>query len=852
MDPSAEMPEDGYQEIGIKTEAEMEIRLLEDRLNRIVIAPPMNPPSIIKDPPTEVSERYKTNTPKEELVHKYVDNFKQQYEFLYPDRRPLLLTPVNECGIPKFVSLTIKGTIMPYIELESWSNAAAFVADFLNMEPLECVHDLPKKLFSPTYIINEQTGNCFDYSTLLVSILIAFGYDAYVVSGYASREICSMNGTRRIYEDSDDEIIEPEPKEVKKPVPRYLVKTMKNFQSKFLIEEQKREKKRKEQATLLKQQEADRMQELSEAPIPDPLKGLRIHSWVVVLQGKREIGETFFIEPFTGTSKTKDDLEYYGIESIWNDQNYWINMQDCTEGCSNLSFDLYDATKWEFMFPSDQHNQLALPSDEKKPFDNHDDDDDADDDAEFLRKERKKISLPNSWVDPLVITKKKFERRCPMGKKVEIYRRVKVEKYAPFLKRNGLVKRVLKYNDRECNELIYTKEKFENRADKMYKKEIDEKTGDVTDHFSPGRPKRLKKHKYNLSHPGPENDRHMWFYSNARLDGLKERVETPTTLVETYEERPDFLIERNITFDKRQKKFGPQEKGLSRPILKIIETYDRCLDYEANLDLKEAVFNIKRGKIELTYHRDENFISSSKRTFIKADDNNGKITFNDWSSDYCTHYQADSFIPPPKDYELYEMYMQSLEKEEEAIKVARRIEDEIRSILNERTLEEAAAELHVSIYDTERNEKAKKFREELARRETEERKRREIVQTDYLAPFLAQFGNPDKIDRKLAFDLKERCLADLKKRLIDKANLMQKRYEEVTLELQQRQANYQQTQLTMTKEEEEAYMNYCQQTMFQINILELRLARHKEMAPYEYMRLDQVLRKDTRLSQFFN
>ena len=43
---------------------------------------------------------YSTNTPKEELIAQYVQTFREQFESLYPHRRPLFLLPKNECGIP--------------------------------------------------------------------------------------------------------------------------------------------------------------------------------------------------------------------------------------------------------------------------------------------------------------------------------------------------------------------------------------------------------------------------------------------------------------------------------------------------------------------------------------------------------------------------------------------------------------------------------------------------------------------------------------------------------------------------------------------------------------------------------
>ena len=61
----------------------------------------------------------------------------------------------------------------------------------------------------------------------------------------------------------------------------------------------------------------------------------------------------------------------------------------------------------------------------------------------------------------------------------------------------------------------------------------------------------------------------------------------------------------------------------------------------------------------------------------------------------------------------------------------------------------------------------------------EEKKRREDMKLDYLAPFLVNLDDPDRLTQKDAYMLKEDCLADLKERLIDKANLIQARFEKV-------------------------------------------------------------------------
>ena len=48
----------------------------------------------------------------------------------------------------------------------------------------------PKILQSPQITLERLHGHCFDISTLLCSMLIGAGYDAFVVSGYATREVC--------------------------------------------------------------------------------------------------------------------------------------------------------------------------------------------------------------------------------------------------------------------------------------------------------------------------------------------------------------------------------------------------------------------------------------------------------------------------------------------------------------------------------------------------------------------------------------------------------------------------------------------------------------------------------------
>ena len=51
-------------------------------------------------------------------------------------------------------------------------------------------------MFSPATVLKRQKGHVFECATVLCSLLVGVGYDAYDVSGYATREACMADETR--------------------------------------------------------------------------------------------------------------------------------------------------------------------------------------------------------------------------------------------------------------------------------------------------------------------------------------------------------------------------------------------------------------------------------------------------------------------------------------------------------------------------------------------------------------------------------------------------------------------------------------------------------------------------------
>nr|XP_033799522.1 dynein regulatory complex subunit 7 isoform X2 [Geotrypetes seraphini]XP_033799524.1 dynein regulatory complex subunit 7 isoform X2 [Geotrypetes seraphini] len=710
------------------------------------------------------------------------------------------------------------------------------------MMPLFPPTELPKHLYSPTSTVKVQKGNCFDFTVLLCSLLIGAGYDAYCVSGYATREMCLMDETRAVCP-LMKQVKEVSEKTQKKIPKKYSVKTPRDLRSKFELEQVAKQERKIQLVEENKLREEEEKIAEAEKPKKDRLYGLRIHAWVLILFGKREVPENFFIDAFTGKSYSTTDDHFLGIESIWNHKNYWINMQDCRYGCKDVLFDLGDPVCWEFMLLDIDKPLLAISELEEEEEDFED--------YIFEEDQEEIFHMPPSWVQQIELSPKEFETQSPDGKKIVQYKKAKMETWAPYVKRDGLVSRLTVYGNLECSKVLEIKDWFKNRQDKLNMRHNKKTMGIIIEYFSPGRSDSLKVHIYKTLQP--ETERTMEFYSTARVDGLQKREENAREMTETFEGRPDFLFYQHAIFGKRSKKVGIiggiNEPNL-RPIVKITERYHRNRAKPVYDDVAERNFLILDERIQLIYHREDDRIIASKWEFLKPPSTE-KGTPLMLTPDMSIIYLVEPVPKFKKQLFVYEMLKELLQAEQRAIDRVRGSEAEVLEILRRRAEEEEANELIISIYDTERNEKSKKQREEMERVLQEERQRQAEQELDYLAPFLARLGNPETLVKWQAIQLRDDCLADLKQRLINQANIIQTRFEKETQDLQKKQQWYQQNQVSMIKEDEESYLSYCSEVMFHIHILEIRLNRHKELAPYKYLAMEERLLNDSRLIPFF-
>ncbi|XP_075366365.1 dynein regulatory complex subunit 7 isoform X1 [Mycteria americana] len=794
---------------------------------------------------SQLPSSYKTNSLKEKKLLYIADHFLQQYTHLCPDRKPLFLHPVNECGVEKFVSTTVRPTLLPYTELYHWDGCASFVSDYLTMEPLKSPITQPSSLYSPTTILKYQRGNCFDFSVLLCSMLIGAGYDAYCVHGYATREICTLDETLELCPLLRKPQERQVPKEGLKKSNKYRVKPPPDLQSKFELQQEAKKKAETEAAQKNKEREGEKVMEV-EKPKCDPLYGLRVHAWVLVLPGKREVPETFFINPFTGNSHSTMDEHFLGIESVWNHRNYWVNMQDCWNGCKDLIFDLGDTIRWEIMLSrSNKPLQLLPGAEEEKELSHRDMDDKQEKEEEDMS-----FDMPPSWVAPIQISPREFETRCSQGRKVILYKKAKLEKWAPYLNGNGLVKRLTIYADLDCTEVVEVREWFKNREDMLDMREVNKQTQLTKEYFSPGHLLGLKAHTYTLLEP--ETEHTMVFYNEARVDGLQKRVENANEMTEYFVGRDDFLRVRHMEFGKRGKKIqlaGSRTDLNSRPIVQIKECFHRNLEKPADEDVAERIFLITEETIHLTYHLKDKYITASRKDFFKVVERDRKGNEIIMTPEMCITYQAGSSEKDKKLLHLYKLLQELTEEEKQLKQQVQQSEAEILNILKIRENEETTVKLSVSIYNTERNKKRRQQYEAMMNTMEDELPGQEEQYLDYLAPFLIQIGHREKMTKGQALCVREDCLTDFKHRVIDKANIIQARFEKAVEELQKKDQWFQENQNQLSPEEEDDFLTGYSETTFHIHILALRLNREKQTAPQKYLALEEKLRKDPRLAE---
>ena len=120
---------------------------------------------------------------------------------------------------------------------------------------------------------------------------------------------------------------------------------------------------------------------------------------------------------------------------------------------------------------------------------------------------------------------------------------------------------------------------------------------------------------------------------------------------------------------------------------------------------------------------------------------------------------------------------------------------------------------------------------------------------DYLSPYLTSVQDIDNISTEEATRIREACMAAMRERLVERANIIQNRLDEENKRLALNQVSYQQN-LDGDHQSEDDFEKVCSEIVFRIKILERRILEHEDTALNKLKELECKLNDDPRLKAF--
>ncbi|KAL4706988.1 hypothetical protein ACJJTC_019526, partial [Scirpophaga incertulas] len=618
--------------------------------------------------------------------------------------------------------------------------------------------------------------------------------------------------------------------------PKYKLVPLPDLTSKYCKEmDQKEADREREKLDKIEMEKQRIIAELEQPPF-DSINGWRTHAWIVVLSGLMGVTETFFVEPSEGKSYPTSAKQYQHLDSVYNNENYYVNLQPCDDGLEALSYDLSDLSCWEHLLAGEPSHRRETGNIDIA-------------DKRTATETEKHLDMPASWVEKLDITTDDFEQRYPGSHKVIHYKKVRLEKFSQYSERDGIVKRIKIFEDYAMTVPLLTYEYYKNRVDKMETVKIDHVKKEVRETFGIGRRDHLLKHVYSLDAPvtSLEGDRTLEFNYYARLDHLTKLLCTPLTLDEIYIDRDDRLESRMMVYTEGTKA-DPKRK-----IKDITETYSRNHNIPAKDDFWKKTFHIQDNTIELLYHYAYNFVTNNTRQFTKPNlaETGGVILFY---PDKTSGYIADACAKPPRPLDVFSALCDNMEWEHKISKHIRDRETDIIGYLVQRHKELTEPILYVALFDTERNEDAKKGWKEQELLKAEVTEREKEAEIDPLAPYLARmFGlgrGEGPLTIKEATLVREQCINDFKARQLARQILVQERFDKFNTEYKAKRLWYLANQYILTPEKESAYFTASAELAFKVHTLEVRLTRHRDLSGPRFKILEEYLDKHPLLKEY--
>ncbi|TRY78534.1 hypothetical protein TCAL_04253 [Tigriopus californicus] len=777
---------------------------------------------------------YKANSDVEKLYLWSAENFRRQIRQKFPHLHTKFLTCANECQVEKLIMTFIKPTVLPFAHLFDIGKCAQFICDFIAYKPEPRLEDL-NQINSPTLTMLCQVGNSLEMSHCLVSLLTGFGFQAFVVCGQVDpatanrdrttqgfalgKELETTKETNLAIEKGHYQVLDPPVLESK------YTKFLEGLDHQ-LWQGQKR-----------KSQTNNGLSPTNGGLISgSPREPGLLHAWVYVELSEGQRG--FFIEATDGERRPLSDPRILTIDSVWNASNYWLS----TSGHGN------DAIFRDKMTLELDSNEIWIKFVA---------------DIEPISKghaDKRLLKVLHQWLAPLEIPQSSYELTFRLGQKVDYFKDTKVEYFAPYLLKDGLVQRIQRFDpETESTEdhLIQTCEKFRYRTDQMTVRETFTRTHQVVESFAHGRPDHLKEHQF-FKHSGGQPAQYLSkFYHESRSDGLEQRDFKDLEITEKYSGRLDGLQSMKAVFIIAEKKFGPADNTKRyKEVAKIIETYAGAnsikdaqtnrgaiidpRDIQANpgriLDtsqIMEKVYDIEDDHIQIKFHRVEGQIFCKSVEFLqpRSLENDEDLTRED-----VKVYMVDPRDEEPCLKELKVIFGEELRAQAKAKARVDNVEKEMSALLEQRMREHSANDLDVWVFDVKRNAQVKRGRQNEERIAKLKEKSVVDLELDFLGPYLERHQEDGPLNKAQVIKIQQECLANVKRDLEEKEHELEAQMEQIKKDLKNLKA-------VLTSED-------INSKKFLLNVIQTRLSRQKKHTIDFFAKAEKTVTEDPRVLKY--
>ncbi|KAL0209494.1 hypothetical protein RCL1_008332 [Eukaryota sp. TZLM3-RCL] len=763
----------------------------------------------------------------------YVHHFDKQFRQLFPGRKKLYLTSSDESGVQRVLCSRLRPTQLPFPQFFTYDAAVRWLSDYLEISPLQDPTEPPSTIISPQTVLDTQKADSFSAHVLLASILLGSGYNCVVCHGYATKPLTNQSvshvscpdfspSTPLSKVDSTNSLSSSSSSYL--PPPRVELKS--TYLEKHLA-------KQAQQVAMY-----TNVKEKEEEEEHDELAGLRVHSWVVVLPPSKNITKPIFLDVGVGRIFDPDDVSFDGVELVFNNENIWINLQSCENGCSDMSWN-FSSPHWEQVFETEESlgkgaNKSLLPA-------------------------------PVPIHSKLIMAQEKFEVSYPNQRKYHEFFDCFRVKWTERFRSDGLM---VRHVSKDFSRLVDT---FSNRVDGLIKRVIFRQSTSIFDSIIEesysyssvsGSLKVLKYYVKCSTLPtlikeiletdeGTDNslirnlkkqslEKSLDFDSSFRADGLQTYFESSSMSEYVYSNRKDGLSKRSLFFIsqeayEQERAFLPTSVppiSLGGNILRQMGLYFNPLSEPAlpndivsliDLDISCILIDLIHSSVHVTFHRRKNSLLHQSIEFPRL----LSTSSNDSSSNY-------------NDLAEFQLATKVKTIENNNLDFSRDVMTETENILHSlfNFIDESNSRIDLV--------KPKKISTRISVEKVDSKDSQSS--TDFLTAFLPASYDPSSgpLSPRSAVNVRDQYLAAVGRRLVEKAAVVEARLEKEKGTLQKLQAQWRaKLEAGERSREEEEQIAACD---MRIQVAQVRLNDIEQMATLKYQEEGEKLRNDVRLS----